>query len=646
MKKPEPNAVYTLRGQVVDTASQQPLSRIHIEAVEYDFGRSSNERVGASAASADDGRFAITFRQSETGERSEGVPEVFLLFYAEGGKLLLHQSGWVALKTSEHDYGTIAVPVISDAGCAVVGSGSGDVPKVRDPSDPAGTAKFHGSKTREIVAPRTPFPHGPFGRLFRELPPWSPPGASSDDKTRRLGEIAGLMLESVADSNAATGDNTNLPVGYTYFGQFVDHDVTFDPASSLQKQNDPERLQNFRTPRFDLDNLYGGGPDDAPYLFSRRPNCQGRFLVGKGRHQSGTDDLINMVKAPQTSEDDLPRNEQGLALIGDPRNDENIVVSQLQLVFLKFHNRAMDHVEQVEKLTGREAFDRARNLVRWHYQWVVLNDFLPRIVGRDMVGQVLRREANEDPASCSSHSSGSPYTLDLRFFKWKNSPYMPVEFSVAAYRFGHSMIRERYDLNGVVRGVPIFQPPSTQPGALADLRGNRPLPGLWTLDWRMFFEMNGSTPQKSRLINTQLSRALSKIPAGPGGENALAFLNLLRGWRMDLPSGQAVARAMGAVTVYDNEQLRLSSDFGTEAPLWYYLLKEAEIEAGGIHLGPVGGRIVAEVFVGLAKGDPNCFLNVDPRWTPATATIGGPLVPQEGQRLELRDIVGFAAGAR
>lgn len=165
-------------------------------------------------------------------------------------------------------------------------------------------------------------------------------------------------------------DNPEIPAGYTYLGQFIDHDITFDPSSSLQRMNDPEGLVNFRTPRFDLDSLYGSGPDDEPFQYDEASGGT-KFLIGKGRH---TD-----TEQP-TADDDLPRNEQGRALIGDPRNDENTIVSQLHLTFSKLHNRLVDQVGTEHELTGDELFKKAQRLTRWHYQWVVVHDFLARIV--------------------------------------------------------------------------------------------------------------------------------------------------------------------------------------------------------------------------------------------------------------------------
>ncbi|WP_179271269.1 peroxidase family protein [Rubricoccus marinus] len=636
----DPNTQFVLHGRVVSDGSG--VSGLSVQAFDYDFGRPVDDL--GTTTTGDDGAFEITFRQSAAGSRSEGTPEPFVVIHDAEGTLLA-QTRWIRLDTETtldlDDIHVVVKSPVEDPSSAPIGGDPGvtpgTAPEPKDPSSKPGGATHHGSKSRDFVAPRSPFYRGPFGRLFRELPAWIPPGATDEEKAAVVAALAATMVEEEGDTE--TGDHPNIPAAYTYFGQFVDHDITFDPASSLTKQNDPDRLINFRSPAFDLDNLYGGGPDDEPFLYDR--NSRDHFLIGKGRRQRTSDDgAIDLVALPKTSEDDLPRNEQGRALIGDPRNDENLIVSQLQLAFLKFHNATLDAVKERLSLTGREAFFRAQQIVRWHYQWIVLFDFLPRIVGEDMAQAVLtpRGERKDDVA----RAEAKPFTIDLRHYNPKESAFMPVEFSAAAYRFGHSLVRGDYDLNRVVRRVPIFRPPSQNPGPLADLRGGRPLPGLWSLDWRRFLDLDAGTPaQRARLVDTRLSRGLAAIPSGPGKENPLALLNLVRGWRLGLPSGQAVAQAMGT-TVLSNEDLGLDiAEVGHEAPLWFYVLKEGELLHDGLHMGPVGGRIVGEVFVGLAAADSSSFLNQAPTWTPGTAFPDGPLIEPLGEGFQLRDVLRF-----
>ena len=659
MLTPPPDTLYRLIGRAVHARSKEPLEGLVVRAFDHDRGRPDRAQpLGSPQATDSDGRFVVEFTQKEAGGRTEGFPEPLVVFETDRGDLLYQTVPNTVPTPDGYSGGPIDGPVSHDlkdlhvvvgrpgadrggpegSGETAGGAGVGldKAPERKDPSHRVGTQTYHGSKARDYVAPRSPFFRGPFGRLFRQVPAWVPPGGTDVEKEANIRTVAAAMIEDEAQSREPSRDNDRVPAGYTYFGQFIDHDVTFDPASSLTKQNDPERLVNFRTPRFDLDNLYGEGPDDEPFLYDRdRP---GRFLIGPG---------------PDAREDDLPRNAQGVALIGDPRNDENLIVSQLQLAFLRLHNRVLERVQDEEGLEGRDAFHRAQNLVRWLYQWVVLFDYLPRTCGNDLVQLV--HDDDEDVRARAvlrrrheSEGPGEPFVDDLRFYGYKEAPFMPVEFSVAAYRLGHSQIRDRYDLNDVVRGVPIFRFPHVDADAFQDLRGGRPLPPRWSMDWRRFFDIDGSEPQPTRVLDPLLSFALKSIPAGPDPSRGspLAELNLLRGFQMGLPSGQAVARAMGEDPI-PNGAMDLPADvagaMGPEAPLWYYVLEEARQHGGGRHLGPVGGRIVAEVFVGLAKGDPNSFLNVDPTWTPEVA-LGGPdgrklVEPREAGRVKVRDLL-------
>ncbi|HWI06269.1 MAG TPA: heme peroxidase family protein [Solirubrobacteraceae bacterium] len=454
---------------------------------------------------------------------------------------------------------------------------------------------------------------GRFGRMFA-LP------------RDELGDEAIEELVRVIAARPQKTDNDAIPAGYTYLGQFVDHDITFDPTSKLERDNDPLALVNFRTPRLDLDSLYGTGPSDQPFLYewAERRDRGVKLLVGRPAAGEGR------------AAADLPRNEQGVALIGDPRNDENAIVSQLHLLFVRFHNAVVDHVRHERPaLEGGELFEEARRLVRWHYQWIVAHDFLARIVGRDMAGAVLRD--GEEP--------GAPAVVERRHFAWRDQPYIPVEFSGAAYRFGHSMVRSNYFTQ---RGRPapaIFPPHGGTPGE-NDLSGARPLLAALALQWELFFWEQPvlNVTNSSMRINNRITKELLDVP----GRGALPRLNLRRGRALGLPRGQDVAAAMGEPPLPDaalgldprdpagvNERLRRTT------PLWYYVLCEAgtrERGGGGAHLGPVGGRIVAEVLVGLLEADPQSYLSVEPGWRPV-------LPSRSGADFTMIDLVDFAARA-
>ena len=254
--------------------------------------------------------------------------------------------------------------------------------------------RFHGERPRgSDFHPSSTLFEGRFGRMFRTLP-------AAEFAEEDLKKLAGKMVapaEARATSENKDDDEENqgISAGYTYLGQFIDHDLTFDPASSLQKQNDPEALEDFRTPRFDLDSVYGRGPNDQPYLY----DDDGQHML-LGRRLTGNRD-------PRAR--DLQRNRPEVgrqrALIGDPRNDENVIVSQLQSIMIRFHNSMIDSMPR------GSTFQQIQNAVRWHYQWVVLDDFLPTIVGREMVHAVLPHLKNK-----TSIHEDKP---NLSFFHWE-----------------------------------------------------------------------------------------------------------------------------------------------------------------------------------------------------------------------------------
>jgi Animal haem peroxidase len=430
-----------------------------------------------------------------------------------------------------------------------------------------------------------------FGFMFERPEEKGRRGPDATDATDPTDALVDWMARDGATRRA---DNPDIPAGFTYLGQFIDHDITFDPMSKLDQMNEPRSLVNFRTPRLDLDSVYGGGPADQPFLYDwKRSRPPGRKLL-LAENPAGA----AMCGEPLASED-LPRNQQGRALIGDPRNDENILLTQLHLLFIRFHNAVVDRLTGEGKVPEGEVFGKAQEMVRWHYQWIVVHEFLPLVAGMEATERALARREHFKPGA---------------------EPFIPFEFSLAAYRFGHSMVRSDYVLQRRARrGTPLFP----------DLGGFRWLPERLLVDWELFFELPGAgvKPQASQLINTTIARPLWNLPAT--GE-ALPRLTLKRGRKVGLPSGQEVASAMRARVLIDDE-LPLDksvapdarASLSSETPLWFYILCEAESEAAdGARLGPVGGRIVAEVLVGLLDCDPNSYLSRDPAWEPELGPDG------------------------
>ena len=388
--------------------------------------------------------------------------------------------------------------------------------------------------------------------------------------------------------------DSTIPAGYTYFGQFIDHDITFDPLSSLARHGDPNAIHNFRTPRLDLDSVYGRGPDDQPYLYDQRHGSPRRMLFGS---------------ASQSKLRDLPRNKQGRALIGDARNDENAIVSQLHLAFLLAHNELVDRARK-----AHEPFEAARRALRWLYQYILWNDFLKRVTVGEVHKQALKFVETADGRGM--------WELGLRdVYNWKKQPFIPVEFSAAAYRFGHSMVRNEYRTNESRRTRLEFAPLFDRLGlgSQPDLGGFRRIHDRNVIQWDWFLPMTSSDgqlgfPQKARKIDTKLSNSLAYMRADRKSSsplNVLAYRNLKRGWTLGLPAGTAVARRFGLAPV--------ALGPGEPDALWFYILREAAplgVVTGGNRLGPLGSMIVCATFAGLLKGDPSSYLNAWPRWTP------------------------------
>jgi hypothetical protein len=315
---------------------------------------------------------------------------------------------------------------------------------------------------------------------------------------------------------------------------------------------------------------------------------------------------------PGTTRFDLPRNSQHVALVGDPRNDENLVVSQLQLAMLRFHNRVVQDVKADDAgLTPGEVFAEAQRIVRWHYQWVVIHEFLERTVGQDLVDDVL--------------------THGRRCYSWRNDPYIPVEFSVGAYRAGHSQIRPSYRANFGTSTADASQqffgllfkgdlPPGPDP---ADLRGGCRAPRRF-IDWQTFFDFGDNRARRNKKIDTTLSSVLFSLLGQPQGEPvSLASRNLVRSLALQVPSGQRVAAAL-RLPALARADLADLKEYGLDArtPLWFYVLREAQVQHDGELMGDVGGRIVAEVILGLIQGDRQSYLRQEPDWEPTYGTDG------------------------
>ena len=438
-----------------------------------------------------------------------------------------------------------------------------------------------------------PVPHGGYRRLFPELDPLD----CEDDALHALGRAGGVCdaAAAVALGAGAPDPDAEGAAGWPVFGQFVAHDITAD-RSPLTHHAELAEIRNARSPRANLEVVYGDGPASMPYLYDR--DDPAKLLVGR-----------NDAGRPA----DLPRNPQGVALVGDPRNDVHLLMSQLHVAMLHHHNGLVDRLRS-DGVAEAELFAQARRAATWHYQWVLLRDFLPRLIGAGLAGELL--------------AGGARY-----YHPDPGAAWIPLEFADAAYRYGHSQVRDRYQVNRHAEPVPL----------LPDLLGFRPVPAALVVDWPYLFDQPGRPPaQRAKRIDGRLAAGLIRLPAavtGVGSDDdyaSLAIRDLQRGQGVGLPSGEALARRLGVEPLTPEEVGLGPAGWRLETPVWFYLLKEAEHRGAGERLGPVGGRLVGEVLVGIVDADGESYRAVDPGWRPT-------LPAAQAGRFGLADLLAFSA---
>lgn len=487
---------------------------------------------------------------------------------------------------------------------------------LKDPDLPSSGCPFTGGSGANSRCPTEP--RFKFGRMFPQLKP-----VVGDENFHKA--IVAELLELASSINSKQDDASNdsdLPAGYTYLGQFIAHEVTFDKTEEPLDSNGLE--PDFRSPQIDLDSLYGRGPQDR-----RLYQDSARLKVGE---------TIAGPEIRTTFFNDLPRAGFGSdqirqALIPDPRNDENLAVAQTHLAFIKFHNKVVDAVH----LRGTPPdllFETAKREVVQHFQWIILKDFLPKLLHKQ-AAEVLE--------------TGIP-----KFFKPdpEFGVFMPLEFSVAAFRFGHSMVRDKYEWN-FIQNSRNDRPASINnlfrfAGFSGDLHLKPRLESDWIIDWRRFYDLtdvgypdDGRLSNKARKVDTCFSLRLEQIKTFPLVTNdpshqSIVARNLLRGHASGLPSAEDIAELIGIKQSdrLTQAQIGIESPLLTgHTPLWYYILKEAEFNNG--KLGPVASVIIAETLVGLIKQSPCSILN-DKNWTP----MYGPRA-DEG-KFEMADLLVFA----
>jgi hypothetical protein len=408
---------------------------------------------------------------------------------------------------------------------------------------------------------------GRYMRLFPELPAL----AIEPQMLRAIGRAGGLS----DGTNGGPSDARTIAAGRPVFGQYLAHDLTAD-RSPLTRHDDAELLRNARSARLDLEVLYGEGPVGNPYLYSRPDPA--RLLLGR----SGPG-----------QEDDLPRNPEGVALAGDPRQDVHVLISQLHVAMIRAHNRLVDRLRE-DGVPDADLFGEARRALTWHYQYVVLHDYLPETIGKERAARLLERGP--------------------RRFSPEGAVAIPLEFADAAYRFGHSQMRDSYQL----------QPGGPALKLLPDLIGFRPTPADRLVHWPLLLDVPGQPPaHRARTIDGRLPNSLIYLPLDITGtvdeddQASLEVRDLLRGTATGLHSGEAVARQVGEAPLAPEEIGLTALGWPGETPLWYYILREAAVREDGERLGPVGSMIVGEVLLGVIHGDPSSQRSMDPDWRPS-----------------------------
>ncbi len=427
------------------------------------------------------------------------------------------------------------------------------------------------------------------------------------------------------------------PSGLVYLGQFLDHDLTRDETRLADAAVSPEQAKNFHSPRMDLESVYGGGPEKSPHLYDLSERGAETFLLGRTR-------VVPGKQIPSTC-DDFHRG-NGRALLADDRNDQHLILAQLHVAFLLFHNRVVASLKRGlfsgEAFRTETIFETARRLVVWHYQWIVRDEFLKVFVLPDVLIEI---ERNGPRLFHPARNNGAPS--------------LPIEFTQAAFRFGHSMVQRQYEINcwiGLVRLADLIR--KVRPGQPAE-----PLTADRVVDWDRFTRTWGGNANFAENIDTLISEDLFDLPAAAMPVQTktrpppLPEMTLLRGSRIGLPSGQEACRIAGVQSLadsrigFDGDENEFLQDRGLneKTPLWYYLLREAETLGfrrfrGGECLGPLGSRIVAEVLLGVMHSDPDHYLNLNPDWKPVAAVFGR---LNERRRIDsLRRFIAFAKERR
>lgn len=433
--------------------------------------------------------------------------------------------------------------------------------------------------------------------IYEEIPGIRKPFRPTDEALNKLAEFM---------ATKPSLGRSKMPAGFTYLSQFVTHDIALD-MSGVEPWGPPTTgiIKNGRTPNFNLENVYGLN-----------------FPIPTTRLETNSNTCLRIGMTSGASfPNDLPRKSGSkLADIEDERNDENLVVAQLHLAFLRFHNAI---VKKRGKPDTIDTFLETRQIVIRHYQWIILNDLLPRIVKKDILEDVIN----------NGNKSYKPSDDNI---------FMPLEFAFGAYRFGHSMIRDLYNWNRNfnkftnTKGANVYDLKKFTGSSCKHfhcLEGKENLPSLWIINWNWFFDINDSMTNENKTffnfakkIETSITSSLGKLNPDPDTWHkfnkfySLPAHDLYRSRFVKLSPGQAIATKIDSINVLSTQDLgdllttELNNAFSNEIPTWFYLLAEAELSQNdddeyGETLGNVGSRIVAEVFIELLKRSDFSILN-------------------------------------
>jgi hypothetical protein len=421
-------------------------------------------------------------------------------------------------------------------------------------------------------------------------------------------EQLGLSMQS---------DTTRMPdkpgppppprAAYTYFGQFIAHDLTRDDTPLLQNpMPEPDDVLNHRTPFLDLDSLYGRGPFSEDSALYETDGVS--FKLGGIKTEEGQ--TFDIPLDPSTSQ----------PLLADDRNNENLIIRQVHAIFLKLHNMAV--AELRGSVPDRELFEKARERVRWQYQWLVRRDYLSRICNPDVYNDVVNKGNTR--------------------IDWGNCFAIPVEFAHAAARFGHSMVRSAYDLNRAKLDFPVRK-------IFEEAHKAKELDPALAIDWRRF------TRNPANSIDTTIVGALFHLSptsiklfvasSSSTEPDALPVRTLYRGKAMKIPTGETVGAWLDPSAVlsepcpnadYDPFKPLRELQLVGRTPLWYYVLLEAELNEKGCQLGAIGSRLIAEVIEGSLRADPESIikqLELNPNWRPAHWPTAGGVAVDSFQQL-------------